>query len=168
MDTLLAPAPTEVSLESGAELLPAQVLEPESEVFRPRVLDQMEETFALAMVEFAGNISAAYKAVYGSESQFPLARGRELLQDPSIAMRIKDLGDSMEEGILISKTAHLDALARIRDLAIVTGNVKTALNAEMARGDVAGLYIKRQEGNNKGSNNVQINVVMASKHDENI
>ena len=128
-----------------------------------------EETFALAIIETSGNVTAAYKMVYGADSYMPLARGKELLCKPGIALKIKSITDAVQEASLISVGAHLDQLARIRDLSIVTGQLKTAYMAERSRGEAVGIY-QKHDANNKGggSNNVQINLTMASKHDVDI
>lgn len=132
-------------------------------------LTRDEDTFALAIIETSGNIAAAYKMVFGTGCRMPLAKGKELLSKPAIALRIKEITDSVQEASLISVGAHLDQLANIRDLSITTGQLKTAYMAERSRGEAVGIYQKHDAKNKGGGgNNVQVNVVMASKHDENI
>lgn len=131
-------------------------------------LTQDEETFALAIIECSGNVAAAYKMTFGTDSQMPLARGKELLCKPAIALKIRAITDAVQEASLISVGAHLDQLATIRDLSIVTGQLKTAYMAERSRGEAVGIYQKHDANNKGGGNNVQINVVMASKHDKDI
>lgn len=146
----------------------APVLQPD-EVFAYPPLSLEEETFALAIVETAGNIAAAYKMTFGPEATFPLAHGKELLGKPAIALKIRTLTDAIQESSLISVGAHLDELAVIRDLAKITGQLKTAYAAERSRGEAVGIYQKHDAKNKGGgNNNVQINVTMASKHDVNI
>lgn len=135
-------------------------------IYEPLSID--EETFALAIIETSGNIAAAYKVTYGSDSYMPLAKGKALLCKPAIALKIKSITDAVQEASLISVGAHLDQLAVIRDLSIVTGQLKTAYQAERSRGEAVGIYQKFDKGNGSGGNNVQVNVVMASKHDVNI
>jgi hypothetical protein len=135
-------------------------------IFEYPPLTQAEDTFALAIIECGGNISAAYKMTYGEDSPFPIARGKELLSKPQIALRIKEITDKISEASLISMGAHLYELADIRDLAKNTGQLKVALSAERARGEVVGLYDNFQHKNNSGNTNVQINLV--SKFDVNI
>jgi len=128
-----------------------------------------EETFCLAIVECSGNIGAAYKMVFGVDQAYPLAKGKALLCQPAIALKIREITAAVEEASLISVGAHLDQLARIRDLSVVTGQLKTAYMAERSRGEAVGIYQKHDANNKgKGGNNVQINVTMASKHDVNI
>lgn len=134
-------------------------------------LTQDEETFALAVIECSGNISAAYRMVYGADEPMPLARGKALLAKPAIALKIRDITDAVQEASLISVGAHLDQLAKIRDLSVVTGQLKVAYQAERSRGEAVGIYQKhdaKNKGGGGGNTAVQINVTMASKHDANI
>ncbi|MFZ2287581.1 MAG: hypothetical protein WAV93_11400 [Bacteroidales bacterium] len=128
-------------------------------------LTQAEDTFALAIIECGGNIAAAYKMTYGEDSPFPIARGKELLSKPQIALRIREITDKIQDASLISMGAHLYELADIRDLAKNSGQLKVALSAERARGEVVGLYDNFERGG-KANTNVQINLV--SKFDINI
>lgn len=128
---------------------------------------QDEETFALAVIEANGNIAAAYRMAFG-EDPYPLARGKQMLCLPQVALKIKHLTDAIQDASLISVGAHLHELADIRDLAKGTGQLKTALAAEIARGEAVGIY-QKHDANNKGNTgqvNIQIN--MASKHDVSI
>ena len=146
--------------------LPATVVENIAQMYPP--LTQDEETFALAVVECGGNISAAYKMVFGPEAPFPLARGKELLCLPAIALKIRAITEAVEEASLVSVGAHLDQLAKIRDLAVARGEIKTAYLSERARGEAVGIYQKHDKGHKGGGTAVQINIAMASKHDVNI
>lgn len=141
---------------------------PPEEVFSYPPLSREEETFALAIIECSGNIAAAYKMTFGPESTMPLAHGKALLAKPAVALKIREITDAVQDAALISVGAHLDQLAVIRDFSIVTGQLKTAYMAERSRGEAVGIYQKHDAGNKGGGNNVQINVVMASKHDKNI
>lgn len=137
-------------------------------VFTYPPLTQAEDTFALAVIECGGNINSAYKMTFGVDSPFPLARGKELLSKPQIALRIKEITDKIQDASLISMGAHLYELADIRDLAKTSGQLKVALSAERARGEVVGLYDNFASGgkNNSGATSIQINLV--SKFDVNI
>ena len=128
-------------------------------------LTQAEDTFSLAIIECGGNIASAYKMTYGEDSPFPIARGKELLSKPQIALRIREITDKIQDASLISMGAHLYELADIRDLAKNSGQLKVALSAERTRGEVVGLYDNFERGG-KASTNVQINLV--SKFDINI
>jgi len=149
------------------DIEPKQTVEAVNEVaFEYPPLTQAEDTFALAIIECGGNIASAYKMTYGEDSPFPIARGKELLSKPQIALRIKEITDKISEASLISMGAHLYELADIRDLAKNTGQLKVALSAERTRGEVVGLYDNFQHKNNNGNTNVQINLV--SRYDVDI
>lgn len=153
-----------------AEPRPLIDLNPPAEVAHQYpALTRDEETFALAIIECGGNISAAYKMAFPDDHAMPLAKGKALLAMPAIALKIRDITDAVQEASLVSVGAHLDQLARIRDLSINTGEMKVAYQAERSRGEAVGIYQKHDANNKKGGgNNVQINVTMASKHDVNI
>ena len=129
-------------------------------------LTQAEDTFALSIIECGGNIQAAYKMTVGADSPFPLARGKELLGKPQIALRIREITESIKDASLISMGAHLYELADIRDLAKQSGQLKVALSAERSRGEVTGLYAKAENSNKASPVAIQINMV--SKFDTNI
>ena len=159
-----------MDLITAAEPRPLVDLNPPPEqVHEYPPLSRDEETFALAVIECGGNISAAYKMAFGDDAQFPLAKGKALLTKPAIALKIRDITDAVQEASLVSVGAHLDQLARIRDLSINTGELKVAYQAERSRGEAVGIYQKHDANNKgKGTTAVQVNVIMASKHDENI
>lgn len=127
-----------------------------------------EESFALAVIEYGGNVSAAYKAVFGDDVTFPNAKGHALLAIPRVALKIKTITDATQEATLISVGAHLQELARIRDIALVRGETKVAFTAERSRGEAVGIYQKHEKGGGKGNGAVNIQINMASKHDVNI
>lgn len=155
-----------MSKVSDAIIVSEQVDDPVTTIDYPPLTEQ-EDTFALAVVEYGGNIASAYRATFGSDVSMPNARGRALLNNPAIALRIKSVMDSIEDASLVSLGAHLQELAEIRDLAKVTGQLKVALGAEQARGTVVGLY-KDALGKGSGGNNTQVNITFASKHDGDI
>jgi hypothetical protein len=99
-----------------------------------------EDTFALAVVEFGGNVAAAYRAAFGSEASFAIAKGREMISRPEIAKRVMELTKATDEHALISLGSHLMQLASIRDIAVEHKQLKVAFSAEKARGEAAGYY----------------------------
>lgn len=149
----------------------SEILDPSSIVSAELLIpacNQDEETFALAVIESNGNIASAYRMAFGDDP-FPLARGKQYLCRPQVALKIKTLTDAIQDASLISVGAHLHELADIRDLAKTTGQLKTALAAERARGEAVGIYQKHDAGNQgKGTGQVNIQINMASKHDVSI
>jgi len=138
-----------------------------AEVVYPPCTEE-EETFALAVIECGGNVSAAARMAFGADLRYPLSFGKELLSRPQVALKIKDITDKIQDASLISVGAHLHELADIRDLAKNTGQLKTALAAERARGEAVGIYQRHEKGNRGGGNNTQVVIQMASKHDVDI
>jgi hypothetical protein len=127
-------------------------------------LTPAEDTFALGVIEYNGNIGAAYRAAYGSEAKYAIAKGKELLCRPEIAKRIAQLQELVNEQALISLGSHLGMLAEIRDQAIVTGELKVALNAEKSRGEVAGFYQGKGAGGrgNEGGGQPAVHIHMGA------
>jgi len=107
-------------------------------------LDPEDDKFALAVVEYNGNLGAAYEAVFGRD-QYSMAKAREIITRPEIAHRIAYLARVVDEQTLISLGSHLVKLAEIRDSALHTNQHAVALKAERYRGEVAGFYKQRSE-----------------------
>lgn len=123
-------------------------------------LKRDEDDFCLAMLEYGGNLAAAYNAVYAiGEVTDPDtgeirpavirnagSRARALLGRPEVAARIRQLQEVVQQDAYISLGSHLDQLAQLRDLSVKTGDMKSALSAEKARGEVAGYYAGKGAG----------------------
>ena len=140
---------------------------PEVPDLPPLTSDQ--DSFALAVIEYGGNVGAAYREVYGKDVKSPAARGQSLLNLPQVRHRIAELTETVKDASLVSISMHLQELAQIRDIAKMQGQLKVALQAERTRGEVTGLYDRFEHGTrgqNNGPTNIQINLV--SKHDINI
>jgi hypothetical protein len=114
------------------------------------LLSRDEDTFALAVVEYGGNVGAAYRSVFGEDARNPGSKAREMLSRPEIAKRVAELQRAVSEDHLISLGAHLMKLAEIRDLAITLDQPKAALEAEKARGTVAGYYQGKEDPKGSG------------------
>ena len=131
-------------------------------------LTSEEDTFCLAVVEYGGNLKSAYLATFGNISN-PAARARSLMARPEIVARTRELMGTITENALISLGSHLVELADIRDLAKATGQLKTALSAEEARGRVAGFYIGKDGANSKHApGKTVVMVSVTTNHDANI
>lgn len=149
----------EVSLGEGpvvSEMVsapPAPVVKVPEPEFKP--LTTEEDTFALAVIEYGGNLRAAYIDTFGGGVKNPLAKARVLLARPEISARIQELTIAVADASLISLGSHMMELAEIRDLGKATGQLKTALEAEKMRGVAAGLYNGKggagSPGNNSGN-----------------
>lgn len=122
-----APAPAPVPIETVPEI----------------PLTKDEDSFALAVIEYGGNLRAAWIAVFG-EHNTPTAKARDLLAVPRIAKRVQDLTVAIADSSLISLGSHMLELANIRDMAKFNGQLKVALEAEKSRGTVAGFYAGKE------------------------
>lgn len=121
------------------------------QVARPPLTSE-EDAFCLAVVEYGGNLPAAYRAVFVNEDEEKpksrtayLMAAHELVSRPEVALRIKELNTVVNDHALVSLGSHLMELADIRDLAKHTGQLKVALGAETKRGEAAGFYSKKVE-----------------------
>lgn len=166
MSEILEPTHTTLDIISVVRPVPVAALEEEKIVYPPCTQD--EETFALAVIESNGNIAAAYRMAFGGDIHQPLARGKMMLSRPQVALKIKEITDAIQDASLISVGAHLSELADIRDLAKGTGQLKTALAAERARGEAVGIYQKYDAVNKNNSGTTQIMINLASKYDMSI
>ena len=121
-----------------------------------------EDKFALAVLESGGNIRAAYAMAFGGDEPFPVAKGNQIIRRPQVALRIRELSDKIEEASLISVASHLMELADIRDLAKMSGQLKTALAAEVSRGTAVGIYKHSEQSTTPVA--VQVNFVSQYDH----
>jgi len=95
----------------------------------------------------------------GSKWKAALAIGGEdLFEDFETIDLIREMKRALKEKALITLEGHLEYLALIRDEAMFEKKFSTALNAEIARGKVGGLYVERS--------NVNINHLSSSSTEE--
>jgi hypothetical protein len=139
-------------------------------VFAP--LTVAEDTFALAVIEYSGNLKKAYLSVWPYAAN-PAAKARNLIANPAIAARIQQITASVQDGALMSLGAHLIELADIRDMAKAMGAPKVALEAEKSRGEVAGFYAGKGTtagvARGKGENdNPMVVIQINTPHDRDI
>lgn len=139
---------------------------PEEPALPPLSLD--EDSFALAVIEYGGNVATAYQSVFGDNIKSPTARGRALLALPQVQRRIVELSDTIKEVTLVSLGSHLQELAQIRDIAKIQGQLKVALQAERTRGEVTGLYDRFAHGAKDKNTPTNIQINMVSRYDVNI
>lgn len=117
-----------------------------NEIVTTPALTPEEDTFCLALIEYAGNLPAAYRAAFGEDAGRPLANAQLMLARPEVAKRVAYLSSMVEEHNFVSLGSHLTQLAKIRDLSIDTKQLKTALDAEVNRGKAAGFYNGKAPG----------------------
>jgi len=159
MDAVITKPRAKRTRTKKSDVVPVTVVVEEVKLPEPPKLTLQEDTFALAMIECAGNVGSAYRMAFGTDQEFAVARGKQLLGNPLIQERIQGIMSKIQDSNLITLGAHLAELADIRDTAKVTGQIKVALDAERSRGEAGGLYAKHQAAMANDSVNVQINVM---------
>lgn len=108
-------------------------------------LTQKQENFCLAYIE-TGNASEAYRRVYNAKGMKPETVNRNakaLLDNNKIATRLEELRKPVAESAQITLAQHLSTLEELRELAKEEGKYGPAIQAEIARGKAAGLYVER-------------------------
>ena len=110
-------------------------------------LTQKQEAFALAYIE-TGNASEAYRRAYdtsGMSEKSINENASKLLNHAKVAPRIAELRAPVVEKAGLTLEKHLDDLLRLRNMAVKDAKWSAAIQAEIARGKAAGLYVERTE-----------------------
>jgi phage terminase small subunit len=110
-----------------------------------RGLTQKQENFCFAYIE-TGNASEAYRKAYNAEKMKPETvnnKAHVLLKKGEIRARLEELRKPAKESVQITLTQHLSTLEELRELAKEEGKYGPAIQAEIARGKAAGLYVER-------------------------
>lgn len=92
--------------------------------------------------------SASYRLHYDCENMNAASIAVEasrLLANPKVSLIISMLRQAHFGDALVSRDKHLRELERLREIALNTGNVGAAVQAEQLRGKVEGHYIERFE-----------------------
>ena len=63
---------------------------------------------------------------------------------PLVAERIKQEREDLQKKYQVTSGKHFKKLQEIRDIALTAGSYSAAVNAEIARGKAAGLYIDQK------------------------
>lgn len=108
-------------------------------------LTPKQEEFAKHVASGLSQKEAAKKAGYKGRV---VARGWMLMSDryyPKVVNRVREIKEELSDRYEVTFENHVRQMAEIRDAALVKGNFTAAVAAEKSRGQVAGLYISRQE-----------------------
>lgn len=110
-------------------------------------LTQKQEAFCLAFIE-TGVAVEAYKIAFGEKDITP-ARMRNqahlCMKNEAVQKRIAELRSAAAKKTQLSLEQHLDDLKELRDLAASDGKYGPAIQAEIARGKAAGLYVEKSD-----------------------
>lgn len=117
---------------------------PDGKKHRP--LQPKHKKFCALYVQGMSGAEAARKAGFTKHKFGAKAQGSALLRrNPLIANQIIDLMRKEAERQNVSIESHLTELSRLRDEAVDSGQISSAISAEVSRGKVAGLYIEKKE-----------------------
>ena len=111
------------------------------------MLTPKQEGFCLTYIE-TGNASEAYRRHYKVDAMKPESINRlakQMIDNVKIASRIAELRQPAVENAQITLETHLNDLKRLRDAAEADLKFGPAVQAEVARGKAAGLYVEKQE-----------------------
>ncbi len=115
-------------------------------------LTQKQERFCLAYVE-GMTASDAYRKAYDAKRMKPETvnrKAKELLDNGKITARIAELRAPAVEAAQMTLEGHIDDLKNLRDRAARADHFGPAVNAEIARGKVSGLYTDKVDLTSKG------------------
>jgi len=113
---------------------------------RHRPLTPSHKKFCVLYVQGMSGAEAARRAGFTKHKFGAKAQGSALLRrNPLIANHIIELLQKERERQNVSIESHLTELSRLRDEAVDTGQISSAISAEVSRGKVAGLYIEKKE-----------------------
>jgi phage terminase small subunit len=124
------------------------------------MLTQKQEAFCLAYIE-TGNASEAYRRAYNAGKMKPATvnrKAKRLMDMGKIGARIEGLFVPLREAAQVTIESHLRDLMKLRDEAQAQRQFSAAINAEIARGKAAGLYVTKQEVTAKGELTAEIPV----------
>ena len=117
---------------------------PDGKKHRP--LQPKHKKFCSLYVQGMSGAEAARRAGFTKHKFGAKAQGSALLRrNPLIANHIIDLLRKEVERQNVSMESHLTELSRLRDEAVDSGQISSAISAEISRGKAAGLYIEKKE-----------------------
>lgn len=117
---------------------------PDGKKHRP--LSPRHKKFCTLYVQGLSGAEAARRSGFTKHKFGAKAQGSALLRrNPLIRNHIIDLMRKEAERQNVSMQSHLTELSRLRDEAVDSGQISSAISAEISRGKAAGLYIEKKE-----------------------
>ena len=114
----------------------------------PKKLTEMQMKFAHELVTNEGRLTATECAVNaGYEKDSAVVRASELQNPklyPLVVQYIGELRDEYQKKYDVTFSRHITELAKLRDDSRKKGAWSAAINAEVARGKAAGLYVEQK------------------------
>lgn len=119
-------------------------ISPDGKKHRP--LSPRHKKFCQLYIQGMSGAEAARRAGFTKHKFGAKAQGSALLRrNPLIRNHIIDLMTRERERAAVSMESHLTELSRLRDEAADSGQISSAISAEISRGKVAGLYVEKKE-----------------------
>lgn len=117
---------------------------PDGKKHRP--LQPKHKKFCQLYIQGLSGAEAARRAGFTKHKYGAKAQGSALLRrNPLVANYIIDLLKKEQERAAVSMESHLTELSLLRDEARDSGQISSAISAEVSRGRAAGLYIEKKE-----------------------
>ena len=117
---------------------------PDGKKHRP--LQPKHKKFCQLYIQGMSGAEAARRAGFTKHKYGAKAQGSALLRrNPLVANYIIDLLRKEQERAAVSMESHLTELSLLRDEARDSGQISSAISAEVSRGRAAGLYIEKKE-----------------------
>ena len=117
---------------------------PDGKKHRP--LQPKHTKFCQLYIQGMSGAEAARRAGFTKHKYGAKAQGSALLRrNPLVANYIIDLLRKEQERAAVSMESHLTELSLLRDEARDSGQISSAISAEVSRGRAAGLYIEKKE-----------------------
>jgi phage terminase small subunit len=114
----------------------------------PKKLTEMQMKFAHELVTNEGRLTATECAVNaGYEKDSAVVRASELQNPklyPLVVQYIGELRDEYQKKYDVTFSRHITELAKLRDDSRKKGAWSAAINAEVARGTAAGVYVEQK------------------------
>ena len=113
------------------------------------MLTQKQELFCQEMLKADQSCSDAYRKIYnvktGTKDATVHRCAHELIENPKVAARIKELRNTAASAAVLSLDQHMADLETLRDEARKAGQFSAAINAEISRGKARGFYVIKTE-----------------------
>ena len=120
-------------------------------------LDPKEEIIVVAFITNGGNQTAAWRAGNPNSKAKPETahvEASKFFRQPKVRLRISELrsevASKLSADAALSLDQHMQKLRELRDEARQRGQLSAAIKAEVKRGELAGLYVKRVESGEPG------------------
>ena len=114
----------------------------------PRILTSKQILFVKELVHNEGKITATEAAINAGYPEATARSKASMLQNPKYYPLVVDYARQVREEVQqkynVDIYRHFKALLKIRDQALENGSYSAAVQAEVARGKAAGLYVEQK------------------------